>query len=135
MNRTRNQGLTGNARSLRREMTPEEKQLWFEYLRNLPCTVNRQKVIGNDIVDFYIASAKLVLELDGSQHYEAEGMLKDQERDLYLESLGLKVLRIPNPELRRNFYGVCETIRYVLDTRMEELRKKKDKGGAPQASP
>ena len=110
MNSTNNEKLTAHAQSLRRSMTREERHLWYDYLRQLPVTVNRQKVIGHYIVDFYIASASLVIELDGSRHYEETGLAADAERDSYLWSLGLTVLRYANSDVNRNFRGVCEDI-------------------------
>jgi len=95
-------------------MTKEERHLWYDYLKLLPITVRRQKVIGTYIVDFYIAEAKLVIELDGSQHFEESGQEKDAQRDAYLESLGLTVLRIPNNAVTENFRGVCEKISQLL---------------------
>ncbi len=91
-------------------MTKEERHLWYDFLKSLPVTVNRQKVIGRYIVDFYIASANLVIEIDGSQHYEESGVLADQQRDNYLAELGLRVLRYSNTDVNRNFRGVCEDI-------------------------
>ena len=91
-------------------MTKEERHLWYDFLRDLPMMVHRQKVIGEYIVDFYIASAKIVIELDGSQHYDAAGQLADAQRDTKLCSLGLRVLRYSNAEVNRNFRGVCEDI-------------------------
>ena len=102
--------LTPNARSLRKNMTKEERHLWYDFLKGLPVMVHRQKVIGKYIVDFYIADAKLVIELDGSQHYETEYQLKDTFRDVWLEKQGFMVLRIPNSEINRNFRGVCDEI-------------------------
>ena len=110
MNSTCNKKLTGNAQRLRRSMTKEERHLWYDCLKLLPLTVHRQKVIGSYIVDFYIAQAGLVIELDGSQHFEPEHQLLDSERDNYLKEQGLKVLRIPNNEVNQNFRGVCERI-------------------------
>ena len=110
MNQTRNKVLTPNAQNLRKQMTKEERRLWYDFLRQLPFTVNRQKVIGRYIADFYIASACLVIELDGSQHYEDKGMEYDTERTAYLEQYGVRVLRIPNNEVNQNFSGVCEYI-------------------------
>lgn len=110
MNNKNNEKLTAHAQSLRRTMTREERHLWYDFLRQLPVTVNRQKVIGHYIVDFYIASASLVIELDGSQHYEETGLAADAERDSYLRSLGLTVLRYANSDVNRNFRGVCEDI-------------------------
>ena len=74
-------------------MTKEERHLWYDFLKELPVNFNRQKVIGNYIVDFYCAKAKIVIELDGSQHYFDEGREKDLKRDRFLSSLGLTVLR------------------------------------------
>ena len=106
----RNPKLRPAAQSLRREMTPQERKLWCQFLRNLNVTVNRQKVIGNYIVDFYCHAAGIVIELDGSQHYEAEGQEYDQKRDKYLQNLGLTVLRYSNRDMSQNFEGVCQDI-------------------------
>ena len=110
MNGLRNKSLSGNARRLRREMTKEERHLWYDFLKVLPVTVHRQKVIGSYIVDFYIAKEQLVIELDGSQHYEAEGKQKDAQRDAFLRFQGLTVLRYSNADINKNFRGVCEDI-------------------------
>ena len=91
-------------------MTPQERKLWYQFLRNLSITVNRQKVIGNYIVDFYCHAAGIVIELDGSQHYEAEGQEYDQKRDQYMGNLGLTVLRYSNRDMSQNFEGVCQDI-------------------------
>ena len=109
-----NKELKGNARNLRKNMTKEERHLWYDFLKSLPVMVHRQKVFGRYIVDFYIAEAKLVIELDGSQHYEEVGQEKDARRDTYFEGLGLTVLRIPNNAVTENFRGVCEQITQVL---------------------
>ena len=110
MNSTNNAKLSPNARVLRREMTKEERHLWYDFLKLLPVTVHRQKILGRYIVDFYIASAKIVVELDGSQHYETEGQQKDAERDAYIASLGCKVLRYSNADVNQRFFSVCEDI-------------------------
>ncbi len=110
MNETHNSRLSGNAKALRKNMTKEERHLWYDFLKTLPVMVHRQKVIGNYIVDFYIAEAKIVIELDGSQHYEEKGIAADAVRDTYLASLGIKVLRYTNLDVSRNFRGVCEDI-------------------------
>lgn len=110
MNKTNNPNLTANAKALRKNMTKEERHLWYDFLSQLPITINRQKVLGNYIVDFYCASENLVIELDGSQHYTSEGVYHDTERDNYLKGLGLTVLRYTNLEIKRNFRGVCEDI-------------------------
>ena len=110
MNDQYNSKLIPNASKLRKDMTKEERHLWYDCLKQLPVTVHRQKVIGRYIVDFYIASAKIVIELDGSQHYEAEGKVKDEERDHYLRSVGYKVLRYSNADINQRFKSVCEDI-------------------------
>ena len=110
MNRFNNKKLTPNAKVLRRGMTKEERHLWYDFLKTLPVTVHRQKVIGQYIVDFYVASEKIAIELDGSLHYEDDGVKKDAERDIYLKSQGLTILRYSNADVNRNFQGVCQDI-------------------------
>ncbi len=110
MNDTYSKKLQPNARTLRKNMTKEERHLWYDYLKRLPLTVHRQKVIGPYIVDFYIAQSKLIIELDGSQHFEERGQAYDTQRDAYLQQKGYCILRIPNNEVNQNFPGVCEEI-------------------------
>ena len=114
MNKINNPKLKPLAQKLRKDMTKEERHLWYCYLKQLPVTVKRQMVIGSYIVDFYIASAKLVIELDGSQHFDEAGQKYDAERTKYLEEYGLLVIRIPNNEVNENFDGVCEEIAKYL---------------------
>ena len=114
MNKTNNPKIKTNAQELRKNMTKEERHLWYDCLKELPITINRQKVIGNYIVDFYCADAKIVIELDGSQHFEEQGIEYDAKRDGYLKSLGLTVLRYSNYDVNTNFYGVCTDIRRKL---------------------
>ena len=102
--------LRGNAKSLRNNMTKEERRLWYEFLKDLPVRVRRQHVIDCYIVDFYCAAAKLVIELDGSQHYDPAGQARDRDRDQYLRSRGLEVARYTNLDIAQNFSGVCEDI-------------------------
>ena len=110
MNSNHNPKLSSLARSLRKNMTREERHLWFDFLKSIPIMVHRQKVIGNCIVDFYIAEARIVIELDGSQHYEDEAACKDSLRDAYLSSLGLRVLRYSNLDVMHRFESVCQDI-------------------------
>ena len=91
-------------------MTKEERHLWYDFLRDYPVRFSRQKVLGKYIADFYSAEAKMVIELDGSQHYEDENVERDSERTKFLESYGLRIIRFPNNEIVRNFRGVCEYI-------------------------
>lgn len=110
MQRKHNPKLSANARVLRKDMTPEERHLWYDFLRLYPVRFLRQKVIDAYIVDFYCSRARLVIELDGSQHYEEKGLLKDKIRTGKIENRNLTVLRIPNNEINQNFEGVCEYI-------------------------
>lgn len=110
----RNTQLVPLAKKLRKEMTKEERHLWYDFLHDHPAHFRRQKVLGNYIADFYSAEAKLVIELDGSQHYEPDAAQKDAERTAFIESYGLKVIRIPNNEINRNFQNVCEYINQVI---------------------
>lgn len=98
------------ARALRKDMTPWERKLWYDYLRSYPVRFQRQKAIGNFIADFYCAKAGLVVELDGGGHYEPQQAEKDAARTKELESMDLQVLRICNLEIDRNFSGVCAYI-------------------------
>ena len=105
-----NKQLVPFAKQLRKEMTKEERKLWYDFLRSYPVRFSRQKVLGKYIVDFYSAEAKLVIELDGSKHYEDENIEKDADRTDFLKGYGLTVIRIPNNEVSNNFRGVCEYI-------------------------
>ena len=98
------------AKTLRKNMTPWERKLWYDFLRNFPVRFQRQKSIGNYIVDFYCAKAKLVIEVDGGGHYTAEQYQKDKIRTKELENMNLKIIRICNLDIDRNFYGVCQHI-------------------------
>ena len=102
--------LTQNAQALRKNLTKEERRLWYDFLRDYPLRFMRQRPIDRFIVDFYCAGAKLAVELDGGQHYEEAGKEADAERDRVLATYGIRVLRIPNTEVLNNFSGVCEQI-------------------------
>ena len=117
-----NTKLSRRAKELRKNMTKEERHLWYDFLRTYPVRFLRQKVFGNYIVDFYCASASLVIELDGSQHFEASEIEKDNARTRYLEALGLRVVRIPNNEISKNFSGVCEYIDMLIKQSPSQLR-------------
>ena len=117
-----NPQLVPFAKELRKNMTKEERHLWYDFLKSYPVRFSRQKVLGKYIADFYSAEAKLVIELDGSQHYEEEGRRNDKERTEFLESYGLKVIRIPNNEVMQNFIGVCEYIDSAVRQSLSQLR-------------
>ena len=105
------QNLKILARNLRKNMTKEERKLWYEYLRECGVRFLRQKPIGNYIVDFYSPKAKLVIELDGGQHYEDVNIFADKQRDEYFADLGLQVLRYTNIDINQNFESVCLDIK------------------------
>ena len=107
------------AKMLRRNMTKEEKKLWYSFLQHHPLHFYRQRAIGNYVVDFYCAKAKLVIEVDGSQHYEESGLKKDAERTRFLESKGLSVIRLTNNEINRNLKEVCEYIDQIVSASLE----------------
>ena len=117
-----NNQLVPFAKQLRRDMTREERHLWYDFLRFYPVRFSRQKVLGRYIVDFYSAQAKLVIELDGSQHYEPENIENDRERTAFLKGYGLTVIRIPNNEINRDFRGVCEYIDAIVKQSLSQPR-------------
>ena len=105
------------AKNLRKNMTPWERKLWYEYLRTYPVRFQRQKAIGNYIVDFYCAKGKIVIELDGGGHYTEEQIAADQQRTKELEKMNLSVIRICNLDIDKNFRGVCEYIDLIMQER------------------
>ena len=115
--------LTPLAQKLRKDMTKEERRLWYEYLRTYPVQFRRQVAFGSFIMDFYCASAKLAIELDGSQHYEEAGMTRDAERTAFLEGSGISVLRFSNTDVMKNLRGVCEQIDRVVKQRTDDLTR------------
>ena len=117
-----NKDLIPFAKNLRKNMTKEERHLWYDFLRDYPVRFVRQKVLGKYIVDFYCAAAKLVIELDGSQHYEPKEEALDAIRTAFLEEYGLKVIRIPNNAVTENFRGVCEYIDSLINQSPSQLR-------------
>ena len=114
----RNEKLTSNAKALRKVMTKEEAKLWYQFLCRYPQRFRRQYIIGNYITDFYCHQAKLVVELDGSQHCDPGKMEYDQKRTQYLLSQGLKVLRFSNLDVIRRFQNVCEAIDMEVKERL-----------------
>ncbi len=114
MQRKHNKNIVPIARVLRKNMTKEERHLWYDFLQKYPIKFTRQKVLGKYIVDFYSAEAKLVVELDGGGHFTDKGANYDKERTLFLEEYGLKVVRVANNEVNNNFQGVCEYIHDIV---------------------
>ena len=112
----KNAELLDFARELRRNMTPQERHLWYDFLRNYEVNVYKQRIINNYIADFYCHAARLVIELDGSQHYTPEGRSYDEARTDIIEMYGIEVIRFANADVDDNFYGVC----YVIDKKIKE---------------
>ena len=108
------------ARELRKSMTKEERHLWYDFLRDYPVRFIRQHPVGQYILDFYCAGAKLAIELDGSQHYEEAGLAYDEKRSARLEKDGISVIRFPNNAVWENFRGVCEAIDHEVQNRLRK---------------
>ena len=113
---TKNKSLAEYARSMRNNMTQQEKKLWFLCLKKTRFVVKRQRQIGAYIVDFYCPKAKLVIEVDGAQHFTRGGKCCDVERDAFLKSLGIVVMRFTNAEVDREFEKVCWTIHNYMES-------------------
>jgi len=114
----KNYKMLGTARTLRRNMTPQEHKLWYVFLRNYPVKVYKQRIIESFIVDFYCAQAGLVIELDGSQHYTEQGREYDEERSRILQQYDLLVLRFANNDVDNRFDAVCEQIHNTIQSRI-----------------
>ena len=114
-----NSKLTSRAQMLRKNMTKEERRLWYEYLHDYSYRFRRQVTCGNYILDFYCSIAKIAVELDGSQHYEPEEQEYDARRTAYLSSVGIQVLRFSNSDVLYNLRGVCQAIDLAVAERMK----------------
>ena len=108
------------ARTLRNQMTKEERHLWYDFLKPYPVRFLRQYIVDRYIVDFYCPSAKLVIEVDGSQHYESEGLVYDKIRTETLNQYGLTVLRFTNRQVNREVENVCLCIDLFLKGELTE---------------
>ena len=102
-----NNKLKEKSRELRKNMTEQERRLWYCFLKDYPIRIYRQRTIGNYIADFYCSKAKVVIEIDGSQHYTDEGMSYDEYRTHIIEDYNIKVIRFSNYDVNTNFEGVC----------------------------
>lgn len=123
MQRKHNKEIVPLAKMLRKNMTKEEKHLWYDFLRGYPVRFSRQKVLGKYIADFYCAEAKLVIEIYGSGHYTDEGKQYDSERTAFLVGYGLTVIRIPNTEIFYNFKGVCDYISHIVEQSIGQIAR------------
>ena len=124
----KNNELLTIAKNLRYHMTSQEKRLWYDFLRNYPIKIYRQRIIDNFVADFYCYQARLVIELDGSQHCTPEGKLNDAERTAILERYGLQVMRFSNRDVDDKFEGVCSKIDKTI---MERIQKPPQSPAAP----
>jgi very-short-patch-repair endonuclease len=111
-----NKNLIDRAKANRREMTPAERRMWYDILKNLPYRFLRQRVIGNYIPDFYCTSRHLIIEVDGDSHYATEAQAYDAERTAFFESLGIRVVRFTNDEVMENPDGVFEQLKVLLES-------------------
>ena len=109
-----NKNLIPRAKELRHNATPQENHLWYDFLSTYPIRFQRQKTIGSFIADFYCHRAKLVIEIDGSQHYTDDGLAYDRERSDALSDFGLRVIRFSNIDVDKNFYEVCKLIDEIV---------------------
>ncbi|MBR3952770.1 MAG: endonuclease domain-containing protein [Oscillospiraceae bacterium] len=107
------------ARELRKKMTPEEKHLWYDFLKNHPVRFRKQEIVGNYILDFYCSKAKVAIEIDGAQHYTSESLSYDKKRTDYLEGAGIKVIRLLNKDINKNFENACKNIDSIIKERIK----------------
>ncbi|MDO4816622.1 MAG: endonuclease domain-containing protein [Bacillota bacterium] len=133
MKHPRNNKKIDFARKLRKEMTKEERHLWYDFLKDYPVRFRRQEIIDSFIVDFYCDKARLAVELDGSQHYEEEKEIYDEERTKRLSELGINVIRFSNSDVLRNFEGVCERIGETVEKAIHPSAA--HGGSSPQGEP
>ena len=112
------------AKNLRKNATPQENHLWYDFLSKYKVRFQRQKAIDNFIADFYCHKAKLIIEIDGSQHYTEEGIQRDEFRTEILEGYDLKIIRFSNHQINDNFQGVCQYINIVVKATLEENKQK-----------
>jgi len=115
----RNFRLLEQARELRRNMTPQETKLWYQFLRTYPVKIYKQRIIESFIADFYCASARLVIEIDGSQHYTSQGQVYDRDRSLIMQRYEIDTIRFSNADIDRNFQAVCQKIHEVIQKRIK----------------
>ncbi len=116
-----NNTLLPTAKALRKTMTPQEKHLWYDFLKKYPVKIYKQRPIGTYIADFYCSAAKLVIEIDGSQHYTEDGKEYDENRTYVINQFGVDVIRFSNQDINTNFEGVCEKIDRLISERIGSM--------------
>ncbi len=115
-----NKNLLTSARELRKTMTPQENHLWYDFLKNYPVKIYKQRPIGTYIADFYCSKAGLIIEIDGSQHYTDDGKKYDENRTEVINQFGVDVIRFSNYDVNTNFEGVCSVIDREIKKRISE---------------
>lgn len=123
------------ARELRKQMTPQERKLWYDYLRTHPVKFRKQHIMGDYILDFYCPAAALVIEIDGSQHYTKYSKEYDTKRSAFLHYEGFRIIRYPNTLINKNFSGVCEHIDKEVQDQLRRIQEKKQRKQALGDSP
>ena len=119
----KNNKMLPRAKELRHEMTKQEKHLWYDFLQHYPVKIYKQRIIDSFIADFYCASARLVIEADGPQHYSEQGLAYDEQRSAIMLKYQIKVIRFSNEEIDNHFDNVTATIMKEISERMEEVQK------------
>ena len=122
MSREYSKDIIPRAKELRKNMTPQENHIWYDFLRKYPVCFQRQKTIGIFIADFYCAKARLIIEIDGSQHYTEDGLEKDLNRTMILNELGISVIRFTNSEIDKNFDYVCRKINETVKSALLAIK-------------
>ena len=118
-----NKNLIPLAKSLRKHATPQENHLWYDFLHSYTPRFQRQKTIGQFIADFYCEKARLVIELDGSQHFTPEGHTYDEARTAAIETVGVEVLRFTNRDIDSNFTAVCTQLDAAVHERLNQKKE------------
>ncbi|MBR3763735.1 MAG: endonuclease domain-containing protein [Clostridia bacterium] len=129
----KNPAILPRARALRKNMTPQERHLWYDFLRDYPVKIYKQRPIESFIADFYCSSALLVIEIDGSQHFTEQGLAYDRERSAIFQSYGIQVIRFTNHEVDTQFNSVCSQIMRTIKERILLISKNPAKSRSPSA--
>ena len=109
------------AREMRKEPTEEENKLWHILLKNIIPRFVRQKIIGFYIVDFYCPKLKLIIEIDGEQHFWKENEEYEKRREQFLQNSGYKLLHFYNSDINKHIREAEHTIINACRERAEEL--------------
>ena len=131
----KNPAMLPRARELRKSMTPQERHLWYDFLRACPVKIYKQRIIESFIADFYCASALLVIEIDGGQHFTEQGLAYDRERSAVFQTYGIDVIRFTNHEVDTQFEAVCDQIIRTIESRRAMLERKPSQSADADSSP